>query len=439
MWQCDCPFAVAAQAVLGEFEQREEQLAAQLAGGQAAQRPDVPRRPAAGSGGCSQGSADGNGVAASAAGSRPASEERSRHSPAALAAGVPQAGDFSELPRNSGSHAESKAASLAKGDCGINNGDGSSSPPSSRPAASGLDQAAANLRGDLANAMPLQADVAERPPGDTADPCSCEHGADAAEAGRWLAPGPVAAPAEDCIAAGEDCTAAAAHSPGSRSDAMADDGQHDTAPEVVPLPWVGSRRDEDCAALPAIQDSGLPDQITLAADASVCPEDACMPVPMVSACSSPPAVRPVKRARWSELQHMRYSVEDGTAAGVDSNDVSSGRESAGVDVGPSGNEMESQSEAQQEDAPVQQLFFKGASGLREEQRLVVPPSSGTAACGVVLPTVETLTERLEGLSSLVMGRSGGSQVGSQGSPSAVVGTALQGAARYVPWEECSPA
>jgi len=417
----DCRFA---QAVLGDFKQRAEQLAAQLAGAHAAQQLDVPHQVTARSGGCSQASAAGDGTMPSAAGSHRASEELRRRSPAAMAAEATQAADFTVLqqetePRMEAVDGESRAVSGVRGDRSITDGDGSCGPRGSWPAAPCLDQAAAGERDDSMPDMALQAHIAERTPDDFMEPRSCEQDDDAAEARTWLASGPVAAPAEACIPPMAD-------SPGCHSDGMADESQHETAAKQVPLPWVGPLRDRECQRPPAIQASGVPGDTTPSSDAAACHEDACMPVPMVLACSSPPALRPVKRARWSEMQMMRCTgTEDGTAGGVGYNGESSGQRS------PSGDATEPQTEAQRNDSAKQQLCFEGA-----EQQFMAP-SAGTAASDVVLPTVETLTERLEGLSGLVMGQDGGSQVGSQGSPSAV-GIALQGAARYVPWGECTP-
>jgi len=424
----NAPLPRSAQAVLGEFEQRAEQLAAQLAGAQAAQQLDVPHKVTAQSSGCSMLSAAGDGAVPSAAGSRRASEELSRHCPAAGAAEAAQAGDLTELqqeigPRVAAIDGESRAVPDAGCGRSLTDGDNSCSPQGSWPAAACLGQAAAGEMDDPTRNMPLHAHIAEHPPNKAVDLRSCEQGDNAAEAGPWLASGQAAAPAEDCMPQTADY-------PESCNDATADESQHmqETIAELVPLPWVGSPRNKECEALPAVQARGIPEDTSPAAVSAACHEDQCMPVPMVSVCSSPPALRPVKRARWSELQTMRCTMEEaGTAGGVDCSEAGSGQRS------PSGDATEPHREAQRDDMPERQLCFEGP------EHQVVAPSAGEAASDAVLPTVETLTERLEGLSGLVMGQDGGSQIGSHGSPSAVhVGIALQGAARYVPWGECTP-
>ena len=424
-----------AQAVLGEFEQRAEQLAAQLADASAAQQI-LPDQLAADTGGHSQGSAAGANNVLSAAGSRRASKELSRHVPAAMAAEATQAGDITELQKDTEPHmeaidGESRAAPDAGGDRSIADDDASRCPQGSGPPEACLDGAAADRADDRPRETASQGRVIEHQQDDSADGHSHEHGNDAAEAAVCGASGPVAAEVEER-------TPPSAASPASHTDATPNDSQYEETANLVPLPWIGPPQGAERPPLPAVQDSGLPSDSTLAADAAACHDDACMPVPMVSACSSPPALRPVKRARWSELQTMQHTVENGTADGVDCNDVGCPEELAGADSRRSDHATGSHHvEAQRDDTPVQQLCFERPSEQQAEQQLVAPLSVGVAATDIVLPTVETLTERLEGLSSLVMGQDGGSQVGSQGSPSAV-GTALQGAARYVPWGECTP-
>ena len=102
-------------------------------------------------------------------------------------------------------------------------------------------------------------------------------------------------------------------SPGPSSGAAAEACQDEIVAELIPVPWVGPGWVEEYTSAPTVQQAGLSAHFLPAGDAMAQRHAACIPVRMVSTCSSPPFRRPVKRARRYEQQMLCHTLDDGTA------------------------------------------------------------------------------------------------------------------------------
>ena len=509
-----------AQAILVEFQQRTEHLAAQLDGDTDAQLSAADQLAAHRSGG-SQGSAAGYDTVLSANCSRPATAQApSFRAAAASCAELKGAGDATELqqaaaPRTEAADGETEALPDAEGERSGGDGAESCADRGSAAGAAFYQQAAAGRVDELADVTALLRAVAERHTDDGVDDDPCEPDADSAGAGTELAcerttveaTAPVAAirlgmpsgaaadvrqderasqrAASERIRPGrgsgadvpglhahgsqllpEDLTVAGAREHGAgapnvagrlalgatvveevagtaadvttfASEAAAEVCQDEVTTELVPLPWVGPQWHHECTPASAVRQHRLSAHIALADNATARHDDARMPVPMVSVCSSPPSRRPVKRARRCEPHGWLYAMKDGSVDGYNDPGQGSGPGCAVVSMCPSDDASRQQAGPLPDETLVQQACAEDSLELRRPQQ-VPSPSPGPDVSDAMLTAAHTLTERLEGLSGLVMGQGGGSKDCSQNQPVTLVSTALQGAARYVPWDRCSP-
>ena len=162
----------------------------------------------------------------------------------------------------------------------------------------------------------------------------------------------------------------------------------------------------------------------------------CMTVPMVSLCSRLPPPRPVKRARHCVLQTWLHSDEPAAhgQAGVILEPALA--YTAGASDCQSTDPLHPWTQAAQCELPQLRV---SAQALAEAVQPHSQPgcTDDVLVSAAAVSAVDTLTERLEGLSCLVTGQDRNEHEASQGSPSATVNTALEGAARFVAWAGAS--